>query len=103
MARLRKAQCWEDYAQALIDGLTVRQASLRCGVSAFLWRHRFLKAMATHQATREEGIVEVDETFFLSRSKDATDCPAQPVTVTAKATPVEQDRTTSQSWRCKAD
>ncbi|WP_429182465.1 transposase, partial [Aeromonas rivipollensis] len=23
LARLRKAQCWEDYAQALIDGLTV--------------------------------------------------------------------------------
>ncbi|MDE7529829.1 hypothetical protein NBL67_22365, partial [Aeromonas salmonicida] len=79
LARLRKAQCWEDYAQALIEGLTVRQAALRCGVSkntasvrqaalrcgvskntAFLWRHRFLRAMATHQATREEGIVEVD-------------------------------------------
>ncbi|ATM01010.1 IS1595 family transposase [Aeromonas sp. CA23] len=72
MARLRKAQCWEDYAQALIDGLTVRQAALRCGVgknTAFLWRHRFLKAMATHQAAREEGIVEVDETFFLESFK----------------------------------
>ncbi len=72
MARLRKAQCWEDYAQALIDGLTVRQAALRCGVgknTAFLWRHRFLKAMASHQAVWEEGIVEVDETFFLESFK----------------------------------
>ncbi|MCH7370369.1 IS1595 family transposase, partial [Aeromonas sp. MR16] len=72
MARLRKAQCWEDYAQALIEGLTVRQAARRCGVcknTAFLWRHRFLKAMANHQATREEGIVEVDETFFLESFK----------------------------------
>ncbi|MFM5463941.1 IS1595 family transposase [Aeromonas simiae] len=72
LARLRKRQCWEDYAQALIEGLTVRQAALRCGVSkntAFLWRHRFLTAMATHQATREEGIVEVDETFFLESFK----------------------------------
>lgn len=39
MARLRKAQCWVDYAQALIDGLTVRKAALRktppsCGVTA---------------------------------------------------------------------
>ncbi|WP_336753809.1 helix-turn-helix domain-containing protein, partial [Aeromonas hydrophila] len=70
--RLRKPQCWEDYAQALIDGLTVRQAALRCGVgknTAFLWRHRFLKAMASHQAVREEGIVEVDETFFLASFK----------------------------------
>lgn len=72
LARLRKAACWEDYAQALIDGLTVRQAAIRCGVcknTAFLWRHRFLKTMATHQATREEGIVEVDETFFLESFK----------------------------------
>ncbi|MCC0180071.1 IS1595 family transposase [Aeromonas hydrophila] len=72
LARLRKPQCWEDYAQALIDGLTVRQAALRCGVgknTAFLWRHRFLKAMASHQAVREEGIVEVDETFFLESFK----------------------------------
>ena len=29
LAWLRKAQCWEDYAQALIEGLTVRQAALR--------------------------------------------------------------------------
>ncbi len=72
LARLRKAEHWEDYAQALIDGLTVRQAAVRCGVcknTAFLWRHRFLKAMANHQATREEGIVEVDETFFLESFK----------------------------------
>ncbi|QGZ71164.1 IS1595 family transposase [Aeromonas hydrophila] len=72
LARLHKPQCWEDYAQALIDGLTVRQAALRCGVgknTAFLWRHRFLKAMASHQAVREEGIVEVDETFFLESFK----------------------------------
>ncbi|RQX18019.1 IS1595 family transposase, partial [Aeromonas caviae] len=72
LARLRKAQCWEDYAQALIDGLTVRQAAVRCGVcknTAFLWRHRFLKAMASHQAAREGGIVEVDETFFLESFK----------------------------------
>ncbi len=31
LARLRKAQCWEDYAQALIEGLTVRQ---RCVVAS---------------------------------------------------------------------
>ena len=51
---MRNAQCWEDYAQALIEGLTVRQAARRCGVSkntAFLWRHRFLRAMAGNQAT----------------------------------------------------
>ncbi|EON90423.1 hypothetical protein PLESHI_00380 [Plesiomonas shigelloides 302-73] len=58
--------------QALIEGLTVRQAALRCGISkntAFLWRHRFLRAMAPHQTTQEEGIVDVDETFFLESFK----------------------------------
>ena len=45
-------------------------AALRvCKNTAFLWRHRFLKAMATHQAVWEEGIVEVDETFFLESFK----------------------------------
>ena len=45
---------------------------MRCGVSkntAFLCRHSFLRSMVTHQATREEGIVEVDETFFLESFK----------------------------------
>lgn len=72
LTRLRKVHCWAAYAQALIDGLTVRQAAIRCGISkntAFLWRHRFLRAMALHQATREDGIVEVDETFFLESFK----------------------------------
>ena len=72
LARLRKSQCWQAYAQALIDGLTVRAAARRCGVSkntAFLWRHRFLRAMAEHRADHEGGIVEVDETFFLESFK----------------------------------
>ncbi len=70
LARLRKAQCWEDYAQALIDGLTVRQAAALCGVcnnTAFLWRHRFLKAMASHQAARDSS---------WSHSKDSADYPS---------------------------
>lgn len=40
-----------------------------CKNTAFLWRPRFLKAIATHQATREERIVEVDEIFFLGSFK----------------------------------
>ncbi|EKP0276591.1 IS1 family transposase, partial [Aeromonas bestiarum] len=72
LARLRKTACRENYAQALIGGLTVRQAAIRCGIcknTTFLWRHRFLKTMATHQATREEGVVEGDETFVLKSFK----------------------------------
>lgn len=55
----------------------------------------FLKAMASHQAVREEGIVEVDETFLLESFKGQADCPARPASVEAKAIPEAQGRITS--------
>jgi len=72
LAHLRKMECWLNYASVLIDGLTVRAAAKRCGVSkntAFLWRHRFLKAASDHRDMHETGVVEVDETFFLESFK----------------------------------
>ena len=78
LARLRKREQWMRYGQALIDGLSVRQAAQCCGVdknTAFLWRHRFLKAAATHRAEHEGGIVEADETFFLESFKGQRQLP----------------------------
>ncbi|MEC5214394.1 transposase-like protein [Polaromonas sp. CG_9.5] len=72
LARLRKREQWTTYAQALMEGLSVRQAARRCGVdknTAFLWRHRFVKAPGAHRAEHEGGIVEADETFFLQSFK----------------------------------
>ena len=72
LARLHNADRWRGYCEALIDGVTVRQAADNCGVSkntAFSWRHRFLHAMAEHRALHESGIVEADETFFLESFK----------------------------------
>ena len=72
LAHLRKADCWSAYAEALINGLSVRQAARYCGIcknTAFLWRHRFLEAVAGHRDVRENGIVEADETFFLESFK----------------------------------
>lgn len=72
LAHLRHRDQWLTYAQALIDGATVREAAKRCGVNkntAFLWRHRFLRHVASHRATHESGIVEADETFFLRSFK----------------------------------
>lgn len=72
LARLRKREQWTTYAQALMEGVSVRQAAQRCGVdknTAFLWRHRFLKAPSAHRAEKESGIVEADETFFLQSFK----------------------------------
>lgn len=78
LAHLRKAEHWQSYAQALIDGLPLRQAAQRCGVdknTALLWRHRFLRAAAAHGDTQESGIVEADETFFLESFKGQRQLP----------------------------
>lgn len=67
LAHLRKSDCGSTYAQALIDGLSARQAAQPCGISkntAFLWRHRFPETVAVHHDENESGIVEADETFF---------------------------------------
>lgn len=72
LAHLRKREQWARYAQALIEGVSVREAAGRCGIdknTAFLWRHRFLKAARSHRAEHEGGIVEADETFFLESFK----------------------------------
>ncbi|TXT35975.1 MAG: transposase [Comamonadaceae bacterium] len=72
LAHLRKREQWPGYAQALIEGVSVRQAAQCCSVdknTAFLWRHRFLQAAATHRPAHEGGIVEADETFFLESFK----------------------------------
>lgn len=72
LARLRKREQWLRYAQAMIDGLSIRAAARLCQIdktTAFRWRHRFLRQVARHQAGRESGIVEADETFFLESFK----------------------------------
>ena len=72
LAHLRKREQWSRYAQAMIDSVSVRAAAKQCQVdknTAFLWRHRFLRQIALHQATHESGIVEADETFFLESFK----------------------------------
>jgi transposase-like protein len=72
LAHLRKREQWLRYGQVLIEAMSVRQAAQGCGVdknTAFLWRHRFLQAAATHRPAHEGGIVEADETFFLESYK----------------------------------
>ena len=67
LARLQHPEQWCAYAQALIDGLSVRAAAQICGISkntSFLWRHRFLALIAEHRDTHEAGIVEAGESYF---------------------------------------
>jgi transposase-like protein len=72
LAHLRHRECWAQYAQALIDGLSVRKAAEQCGVhknTSFRWRHRFLASPAATEPRHLHGIVEADETYFLESHK----------------------------------
>jgi transposase-like protein len=71
LARLRHREGWGEYAQALIDGRSVRAAARRCGVhknTAFRWRHRFLALPAGGKPSHLHGIVEADEFLPVSPS-----------------------------------
>ena len=81
LARLRHRECWGEYAQALIEGDTVRTAARRCGVhknTAFRWRHRFLTLPAGLKPSSLHGIVEADETYFLESHKGERYLPRPP-------------------------
>ncbi|RLA19806.1 MAG: IS1595 family transposase, partial [Gammaproteobacteria bacterium] len=81
LARLRRKECWLDYSQALIEGLTIRDAAARCGVAkttSFRWRHRFLTDLAELKATSLTGIVEADETYFPLSFKGSRQLPRLP-------------------------
>ena len=81
LARLRLRDSWLVYAQALIDGTTVREAARRCGVhknTAFRWRHRFLVLPARAKPGHLHGIVEADETYVLASDKGTRHLPRPP-------------------------
>ena len=68
LTRLRKKDKWLDYSEAMIDGLSIRKAAIKCGVdktTSFRWRHRFLHKLKDRKDNSLNGIVEADETFFL--------------------------------------
>jgi len=72
LARLRHKDKWLNYEQAMVQGVSLRQAATSCGISkntSFKWRHRFLCAPVTQQPVQMSGIVEADEMFFLESFK----------------------------------
>lgn len=72
LARLRMKSKWLTQAEAIRDGLTIREAAKRLGVNtktAFLWRHRFLALPKNVRAPALTGIAEADETCFLRSCK----------------------------------
>jgi len=72
LGRLRKKEYWLDYADCISSGLSVRKSALKCQIhrnTAFRWRHRFLKNANSIKPDNLNGIVEVDETYFLKSEK----------------------------------
>ncbi len=78
LARLRMKGKWLGQAEALRDGLSLKQTEARLNIShqtAFSWRHRFLALPKTVQARVLTGIVEADETYFLESHKGSKTLP----------------------------
>lgn len=67
LARLKIRHAWGGYAEALVDGLSVRKAGRKLMIhftTAFRWRHRWLTHLRDLKDTEFKGFVEADETFF---------------------------------------
>jgi len=67
LAQLHRRDAWFEYAKALCDGVSLREAARRSKVdltTSFRWRHRFLQAQKEAQPEQLQGIVEADEAFF---------------------------------------
>ena len=72
LAHLHLRDKWLGQAEALRDGLSLRQVSERLHIAqstAFRWRHRFLALPQTVQAQALIGIAEADEAYFLRSCK----------------------------------
>lgn len=72
LARLRQKGKWLVQAEALREGLTIKQVAAKLQVApstAFRWRHRFLALPKIVQAQALGGIAEADQTYFLHSLK----------------------------------
>lgn len=72
LSRLRQKGKWLAQAEAVREGLTIKQAADKLQVApstAFRWRHRFLALPKTVRAQMLGGIAEADQTYFLHSMK----------------------------------
>ncbi len=76
--KLHKKELWSKYVQCVSEGLTLREAAKESGISyrtSFIWRHKILASLKDIGCYNMEGIVEADETFFLSSEKGNRNIP----------------------------
>ena len=72
MSRTRFPEKWSIFADCMLKGYSLRKSSEIVGVSyvsLFYWRHKLLDALKKTKFDHFEGIVEMDETYFLHSEK----------------------------------
>jgi transposase-like protein len=72
LSRLRDKEQFAAYAECLRQGLSIRAAAAKLGLTwdkAFRWRHRFLESVVGQQPIEVPGLLEVDETYFRESQK----------------------------------
>jgi len=73
MYRSKKANKWIPFIECMLNGLSLRKTAEKIGIThviSFYWRHKVLSALARESIGSFEGLVEVDETYFLESTKD---------------------------------
>ena len=72
LARVRKKESWNTYAQGMLTAESLQDSADRLNITkktAFKWRHRFLENQKEIKPLQLNGIVENDETYFHESSK----------------------------------
>lgn len=70
--RTRKGDEWITFVDCMFKGYSLRKSAEIVGVTwvtLFYWRHKLLSALNQMDCDHFEGIVEVDETYFLYSQK----------------------------------
>jgi transposase-like protein/IS1 family transposase len=70
--RTRKGNEWIAFIECMLKGYSLRKSAEIVGVTwvtLFYWRHKLLNALKKMDFDQFEGIVEVDETYFLYSEK----------------------------------
>lgn len=72
MSRTKFPEKWNPFVECMLKGYSLRKSAEIVGVSyvtLFYWRHKILAALTQTDEKPFEGIVEMDETFFLHSEK----------------------------------
>lgn len=71
--RAKKVNRWLEFIECMLNGLSLRESAKKLKdithTTLFYWRHKILPAIAQIDVASFEGIVEMDETYFLYSEK----------------------------------